>query len=158
MGTIGKDLAVITAGTKDHFNGLTVISGAKGMFWKRQMFIAFVKPERYTWQFIHDNDYFTVSYFPKQYNRIHKVYGHASGRDVDKVKESGLTPEFLEHGITYQEADDVYVCKKVYMQQIDRDQIPDDVLANYENPKDLTYGECHYIIFGEIVDHIERKA
>lgn len=157
MANVGKELALITAGTPEHFNALTVMYGAIGMIWSKDAYFAFIKPERYTWKFIKESDYFTVSYFPKEMNGIHKVFGYKSGRNVDKVKETGITPEFLENGITFKEASEVYVCKKIYMKQMDRNEEPADVRAKYDDPKDIIYGESHYAVIGEIVDHIVRK-
>ncbi len=156
MANVGHELALITAGTPDNFNACTVMYGGIGMIWSKDTYFAFVKPERYTWEFVNSSDYFTVAYFPKEMNGIHKVYGYQSGRDVDKVKETGITPEILEHGIGYKEASEIYVCKKIYMKQMDRSLEPADVIAKYDNPDDLIYGECLYAVIGEIVDHIVR--
>ena len=156
MANVGKELGLLTAGTLDHFNSLTVMYGAEGMIWSKPAYFAFIKPERYTWEFVRDNDYFTVAYFPKELNGIHKVYGYKSGRDVDKAKETGITPEELEHGMGYKEASEIYVCKKLYFKQMDRSLEPDDVIAMYDDPNNIIYGECHYALIGEIVDHIVR--
>lgn len=156
VANVGKELALLTAGTKEHFNSLTVMYGAVGMIWSKNAYFAFIKPERYTWEFVKDSDYFTVAYFPQELNGIHKVFGFKSGRDTDKVKETGLTPEFPEHGISFKEASEVYVCKKIYMKQMDRNEEPDDVVAMYNDPDNIIFGESHYMVIGEIVDHIIR--
>ena len=156
MAKVGKELALLTAGTPENYNGCTVMYGAIGMVWSKDVYIAYVKPERYTFNFVKDNDYFTISYFPPEYADIHKVYGYRSGRDIDKSKEAGITPEVLEHGIGYKEACEVFVCRKIYMKQMDRAEEPEDVIAKYNNPKDLIFGESHYEVIGEIVDHIIR--
>ena len=156
MANVGKELALITAGTMDNHNALTVMYGAEGMIWSKPVYFAFIKPERYTWQFVKNNDYFTVAYFPVEMNGIHKVYGFKSGRDTDKEKETGITPEQLSHGIGYREASEIYICKKIYMKQMDREEEPSDVVAMYEDPNNIIYGESHYMVIGEIVEHIVR--
>ena len=156
MANIGKDLALLTAGSPDRFNSLTILYGGLGYMWKKKVFFAFIKPERYTWSFIRDSEYFTVAFFPPEYNNIHKVFGYKSGRDTDKVKETGITPEILENGVAYKEANEVFVCKKLYMKQIDRYAIPQEVFDRYRDPDDIIYGETHYAIIGEIVDYINR--
>lgn len=156
MANVGKELALLTAGTANNFNSLTIMYGAVGMIWSKNAYFAFIKPERYTWEFVKNNDYFTVTYFPKAYNGIHKIFGYKSGRDTDKVKEAGLTPEFLEHGISFNEASEIFVCKKIYMKQMDRNEEPADVVAMYNDPNNIIYGESHYMIIGEIVEHISR--
>ena len=156
MANVGHELALITAGTPEHFNACTIMYGAIGMIWSRDAYFAFVKPERYTWEFVDSSDYFTVSYFPQELNGIHKIYGYKSGRDIDKAKEAGITPEILEHGIGYKEASEIYVCKKLYMKQMDRSLEPDDIIAKYDDPNDIIHGECHYAVIGEIIRHIVR--
>jgi flavin reductase (DIM6/NTAB) family NADH-FMN oxidoreductase RutF len=156
MAEVGKEMGIFTAGTGARHNGCTVMYGAVGMIWSKPVYFAFIKPERYTWNFVKDSEYFTVSYFPDELKDIHKVYGFKSGRDIDKAKEAGITPEFLEHGIGYKEAREIYVCKIIYVDQMKRELEPDDVVAKYNDPKDMIYGESHYMIIGEIVDHIIR--
>lgn len=156
MAEVGKELGIFTAGTQKHHNGCTVMYGAVGMIWSKPVYFAFIKPERFTWNFVKESEYFTVSFFPAKLNRIHKVYGYKSGRDVDKAKEAGITTEFLEHGIGYQEAKEIYVCKILYVDQLKRELEPTDVVAKYNDPNDIIYGESHYMIIGEIVDHIVR--
>lgn len=156
MAKVGKELGIFTAGTKEHHNGCTVMYGAEGMIWSKPVYFAFIKPERYTWKFIRQSDYFTVSYFPDELKDIHKVYGFKSGRDIDKAKAAGITEEILEHGIGYKEAKEIYVCKIIYMDQMKRELEPEDVVAKYQDPKDIIYGESHYMIIGEIINHIIR--
>ena len=156
MANIGKDLALLTAGSPEHFNALTILYGALGTIWGKNAYFAFIKPERYTWKFINDSEYFTVSYFPKELNDIHSVFGYKSGRDTDKVKEAGVTPEFLTNCVTFKEAREVFICRKIYMNQMNRSEIPADVAAKYNDPNDLICGEPHYAVIGEIIGNIVR--
>ncbi len=158
MANVGKELGIFTAGTSAHYNGCTVMYGADGMIWGKDVYFAFIKPERYTWQFVKENGYFTVSYFPKERNDIHKIYGFKSGRDMNKEKAAGITAEVLTDydAITYWEANDIYVCKIIYVDQMKRDKEPADVVAQYNDPTNIIYGESHYMIIGEIVQRIRR--
>ncbi len=157
MAQVGKELGIFTAGNAEDHNGCTVMYGAEGMIWSKNAYFSFIKPERYTWEFVKNSDYFTVSYFPKEINNdVHKIYGYKSGKDMDKAKAAGITPEVLEHGIGYKEAKEIYVCKIIYVDQMKRELEPADVVAKYNNPNDIIYGESHYMIIGEIIDHIVR--
>ncbi len=156
MANVGKDLALISAGTQEKFNSMTIMFGAVGMIWSKNAYFAFIKPERYTFDFIQANEYFTVSYFPKTLNKIHKVFGFQSGRDVDKIGATGITPEFIDNGITFKEADEIYICKKIYFKQMDKNFEPADVVAQYNDPKNIIFGESHYALIGEIEKHIVR--
>lgn len=146
----------MSAGTPENFNAMTIMYGAVGMIWSKSAYFAFVKPERYTFEFVQASDYFTVSFFPKEYNKIHKVFGFKSGREYDKIKATGLTPEFIENGITFKEANEIFICKKIYMKQMDKNFEPADVVAQYADPKNLIFGESHYAVIGEIENHIIR--
>lgn len=156
MAEVGKELGIFTAGTKEHHNGCTVMYGAVGMIWSKPVYFAFIKPERYTWNFVKESKYFTVSYFPEELRSIHKVFGFRSGRDTDKEKEAGITAEALADGIGYKEAIEIYVCRIIYVDQLKRELEPADVAAKYNDPNDLIYGQSHYMIIGEIVEHIVR--
>ena len=101
-------------------------------------------------------DYFTVSYFPKEFNKIHKIFGFKSGRDMDKIAATGITPEFIDNAITFKEANEFFLCKKIYFKQMDKNFEPADVVAKYSDPKDIIYGESHYALIGEIEKHIVR--
>ena len=156
MANVGGELALISAGTPEKFNAMTIMYGAIGMIWSKKAYFSFIKPERYTFEFIKDSDYFTVSYFPKEYNKIHKVFGYKSGKEIDKVQETGITPEFIENGITFKEANEIYICKKIYFKQMDKNFEPEDVVAQYNDPKNIIFGEAHYALIGEIEKHIIR--
>ena len=156
MANVGKELALLTAGNSEKFNSCTIMYGAIGMIWSKNAYFAFVKPERYTFDFVKDSDFFTISYFPKEFSKIHKIFGYKSGREVDKVAETGITPEFLENAVAYKEANEIFVCKKIYFKQMDKNFEPEDVLKKYNDPKDIIFGESHYALIGEIVDHIVR--
>ena len=147
---------VISAGTPEKFNSMTIMFGAIGMIWGKKSYFSFIKPERYTFEFINYNDYFTVSYFQKEFNKIHKIFGYKSGRNIDKIKETEITPEFIENGITFKEANEIYICKKIYMKQMDKNFELADVVAQYNDPKNIIFGECHYAVIGEIEKHIVR--
>lgn len=156
MANVGKELALVCAGNQEKFNACTIMYGAEGMIWSKPVYFIFIKPERYTFDFIQDSEYFTVNYFPEEMNHIHKVFGSESGRDVDKVKKTGLTPMKVNGSISFEEASEVYICKKIYMEQMKRELEPDDVVKMYNDPKNIIYGESHYMIIGEIVEHIVK--
>ena len=140
------DWGLVTAGTKDHFNSMTISWGSLGTIWGRSIVTIYVRPSRYTWNFLKDSDTFTVAFFPEQYRGALNIMGTLSGRDTDKVAASGLTPVFLENGISYSEASSVLVCRKIYMARMDREDVPDFARKIYQNGV-----EPHWIIMGEVI-------
>ncbi len=123
---IGEDWALVTAGSKESFNTMTVSWGGVGIMWGKPCAFTFIRPQRYTFRFTENNDYYTMSFFDEKYRAALKLCGSKSGRDVDKVKETGLTPAFTENGAVYfEEAKLVLVCKKLYAQSLNEESITD---------------------------------
>ena len=141
-----KDWALVTAGTKEKFNSMTIAWGGMGTLWRVPVVQIFIRPNRYTFKFLEENDYFTVSFYDKKYKKALGIMGSKSGKDFDKVQLTGLTPKFLENGITYEEATETYVCKKIYMKEMDKSKFPEKVGDMYKDEP------AHYVIFGELVN------
>ena len=57
-----KGLCLVTAGNIKDFNTMTIGWATFGCVWSRNVCIVYVKPNRYTYQFMEKNDYFTVSF------------------------------------------------------------------------------------------------
>ena len=67
-----------------------------------------------------------MSFFDEDYRDALKFCGSKSGRDYDKVKETGLTTAFTENGVPYfEEAKLVLICKKMYAQTLNEESIVD---------------------------------
>ena len=60
--TIGDDWMLITAGTRNSFNTMTAGWGTCGILWNRPVAICFVRPQRYTYKFMEEGKYFTLSF------------------------------------------------------------------------------------------------
>ena len=81
--------------------------------------LALVRPERYTYEFIEKSDYLTLSFLGEANKKIHAVCGSKSGRDTDKVKATGLKPVFTEQGnVLFEQARLSLECKKLYTDTI----------------------------------------
>ena len=89
---IGKDWALITAGDESGYNTMTASWGGLGQLWNKDVCFIFIRPQRYTYEFIEKNELFTMSFYPEEYRKALSFCGTKSGRDYDKAKETGLTP------------------------------------------------------------------
>ena len=79
---------LVTAGNSDKFNTMTVSWGSMGELWGKDSVTVYIRPQRYTEEFMNSNDHFTLSFYPLDKKQaIHGICGSKSGRDVDKVKE-----------------------------------------------------------------------
>ena len=144
---IGEKWMLITAGTKEKCNTMTASWGALGVLWGAPMATVYIRPQRYTKQFVDENEYFTLSFFPEQYRQQLSLCGTKSGREVDKVKECGFTVAEGEGGAPYfEQAELVLVCRK-------RMAVPMDPAAMPEDVKEKWYeGDYHTMYWGEIVE------
>lgn len=138
---------LVTSGDKDNFNSMTISWGSMGTIWHKDVITIYIRPERYTHSFLEDNDYFTVSFFSEEYRNALNIMGSKSGRDVNKAQLANLTAIEIEPGImTYKEAKETYVCKKIYTQKMNKEAFGEDVLRFY-GPN----GQPHTMFIGEII-------
>lgn len=148
---IGKDWMLLTAGNENKYNTMTASWGGLGVLWNKNVVFAFVRPQRFTFDFMNDNEYFSCAFFKEDYRNALAYCGKYSGRDVDKAKECNLTPVFNENAPYFEEADTVIVCKKLYVQQMDESCIIDEsVKANYNGD------DYHHVFVGEIVKVLKK--
>lgn len=148
---LGAENALLAAGTADRCNTMTIGWCQTGRLWNLPVCTVYVRPERYTYQFMEDQDYFTVSVLPEGEKKTMALCGSRSGRDVDKIKECGLTVRYgAGDAPFFEEAEAVLVCRKLYVQDME----PECVVAGQE--KILPYygekGGWHRIYTGEIVE------
>lgn len=116
---IGADWMLITAGTPEKFNTMTASWGGLGVLWERKVAYIFVRPTRYTYEFIERSSQFSLSFFDENHRKALQYCGTHSGRNTDKVKEAGLTA-LHDNGLVYfDEARLVLCCRKLYHQDID---------------------------------------
>lgn len=148
---IGKDWMLISAGDENKYNTMTASWGGLGVLWNKNVVFAFVRPQRFTFEFLNDSDYFSCSFFEEKYRDALSFCGKYSGRDYDKAKECNITPNFTEDAPYFDEAKTVIVCKKLYVQQMTEDSIIDEsIKANYNGD------DYHYVFVGEIVKVLEK--
>lgn len=116
---ISDDWALLTAGTLDKFNTMTISWGGVGELWGKDVAFVFVRPQRYTYGFMEENDYFTLSFFGGDYKKELGICGSKSGRDTDKIALTGFKPIKAGEGMTFEQAKTVFVCRKMAFQDID---------------------------------------
>ncbi len=143
---------LVTAGSSEKLNTMTASWGGLGTLWNKSVAFAFVRPTRYTFEFTEKHDYFTLSFFNDEYRKVLGYCGARSGRDVDKVKETGLTPVFDGGAVYFEEARLVIVCKKIYADFLKPECFLDkDIELNYPGR------DYHKMYIGEVVKVLEKK-
>lgn len=150
---IGDQWMLITAGNQDQCNTMTASWGGLGVLWGKPVATVYIRPQRYTLEFVEREDTFTLCFFGEQYRKALALCGSKSGRDVDKVKECGFTVATAEGAPYFEEADLVLVCKKAYWQDMD----PTHFLDGEIDSKWYPGKDYHRIFIGEIVEVLRKK-
>ena len=140
-----NDWALVTAGELSDFNGMTISWGSMGTVWGKSVITVYVRPDRFTWNYLKKYDKFTVSFYPPEKRKALDIMGTLSGRDTNKTETAGLTPKETDGTVTFAEASETYVCKKLYMAKMNYEDVPDAAKKIYQNGI-----EPHYIIMGEV--------
>lgn len=144
--------ALLTAGDKSDFNSMTVSWGAMGEIWGKPSMFVFVRPQRYTHDYCEKSDLFTVSCFNGEHRKELSFFGSKSGRDYDKYKETGLTAVFDGDYAFCNDAQIVFLCKKIAKTALDPKNF-------YSADIDACYAakDYHDIYVGEIVKILVKK-
>ncbi len=121
---IGDEWMLITAGNQDKYNTMTASWGQMGALWSHgggsPVVTIYVRPQRYTKEFVDSNKYFTLTFFSKEYKKDLAYLGSHSGRNEDK------------------EAKLVLICEKVYAQDIlEENFINKDIISEHYQKKDF---------------------
>lgn len=118
---IGNKWALLSAGKPDNFNMMAVSWGHLGVIWGFPSAVAYVRPQRYTREFMDGNGIFTLSFFGPEHRGALKFCGSHSGRDTDKMHPEGLTVRHIGGAVCYEEAELTAVCEKLYAGQFTED-------------------------------------
>ncbi len=150
---IGSDWMLITAGTPDSFNTMTASWGGLGILWERRACFIFIRPTRYTYEFVERSANFTLSFFAEEHRDSLTFCGTHSGRDSDKIKGAGITPVKDEGFVYFSEARLVLQCRKLYFQDIKPANFLDPKIESMYPAKDY-----HRMYVGEIVKCLVKEA
>lgn len=143
-----NDWALLTAGAPEDYNTMTISWGGLGTLWGKDVATVYVRPNRHTFGYLNESEYFTLTFFPEEYRKDLTLLGTLSGRDGDKVAQTGLTARACPHGtVGFAQATLTLVCRKLYWQDMDDSQIPREV-------KETFYGRepVHRLYIAEVVE------
>jgi flavin reductase (DIM6/NTAB) family NADH-FMN oxidoreductase RutF len=123
---IRDDWMLVTAGPAQSFNTMTANWGGFGHLWHREVVFVFVRPQRYTYEFMERSNVFTLTFFDETWREALEFCGSRSGRNVDKVEATDLTPVKGETGgVYFEEARLVLECRTIYAQDLKSDAFID---------------------------------
>lgn len=154
---LDQEWALLTSGTKDKFNTMTISWGGFGTIWNKPVVTVYVKPNRYTYEFMENNEYFTISFYDEEYKKDLGILGSKSGKKKDKVSLTKLTPDFLNKGISFKESKLTIICKKIYFQDLEISNIDCKSISKSELDRFYKNEPMHRMYIGEVVEIIDRR-
>ena len=124
---IGRKGMLVTATKEDGtYNTMTASWGGLGVLWGKSVCTLYIRPQRYTYEFIEAGELLTLSFFDDKYADALKLCGKKSGREIDKVKATGLTEcRSNGSGIYFAEAKHVILARKLYADDLKKECFTD---------------------------------
>ncbi|NLL75700.1 MAG: flavin reductase family protein [Clostridiales bacterium] len=160
-----KTGVLLTTKADERINSMTISWGTLGIEWGRPIFTTFVREGRFTNSHLEKNPEFTINVAYGNFDKtILGFCGTKSGRDVDKIKELGLTlvpaekisvPAIMELPLTLE-------CKVIYThkqegnrlsEEINKAFYPQDVDSSFHGAnKDYHIAYCAEIVSAYILE------
>lgn len=153
---IGKQWMLITAGSDaahtQHFNTMTASWGGLGWLWNKPVAFLFIRPERYTHDFVERHEELTLSFLPTEHRHALQVCGTKSGRDSDKVAQAGLTAVDIAPGcVGFEQARLTIRCRKLFHTSFRPENFLDrKIIDSWYN--DQPGGSLHDLYIVEIIE------
>ncbi len=152
MTMIAKEWMLVTAGNQERgYNTMTASWGHLGSIWGHggglPTAVVYLRPQRYTKEFVDREELFTITVFPEEYKKALGYLGSHSGRDGDKVAVAGLTPVFEGDYTYFAEAKLTLVCRKLYRGTIQPEGFMDQSFIEEYYPN----RDFHDFYIGEII-------
>ncbi len=130
---------IVTGNLKDKVNAMTISWGEIGSIWGHKcgepVVTIFVRPQRFSKVLLDKEDYFTLCFFDKKYKKELAYLGTHSGRDEDKLAKVKFTSTSMEQYSYINEANMVFVCRKLYQQTMKEECFLDKSIIMDNYPK-----------------------
>jgi flavin reductase (DIM6/NTAB) family NADH-FMN oxidoreductase RutF len=130
-----KDWMLVTAEKDGKVNTLTAGWGGFGTIWGKPAAFIFIRPQRYTREFIDAADTLSLTFFDEDYRQQLSYCGQVSGRDEDKIAHCGFHTVFDGKTPYFEEAHTVLLGKKLYRQLMESDCFVDTAIDAAMYPK-----------------------
>lgn len=151
---IGDDWMLITAEKNGKVNTMTASWGGVGIMWGKTVATAYIRPQRYTKEFVDAGETFTLSFFGGAQKKALGYLGKVSGREVpDKIGQSGLHTAEVAGAPSFEEAELVLVCRKLYAQEMK----PECFAAEEEIGRWYPEKDFHTMYIAEITEAYKKE-
>ena len=149
---IGSDWMLITAQHDEKVNTMTASWGGIGIMWNDPVATCYIRPQRYTREFVDGSDYFSLCFFGGQHREDLVLCGRVSGRDSDKIAQTGMTVMYDKAAPYFAEATTVLICRKLYRQEMQPDCFVDPEIESHYPQKDY-----HIMYLGKVEECLVQE-
>lgn len=145
---------LITAAKPDgSVNTMTASWGGFGVMWNKEVAFVVIRPQRYTREFVESSESFSLTFFDNSFKKALSLLGSVSGRDEDKIKNTGLTV-ISNKGVPYfEEGETAIFVKKLFVQRLEENAFLDKNIIDKWYPE----RDYHYLYIAEITDILKNK-
>ena len=144
---------LLTTKANGQVNTMTIGWGFLGIQWAKPIFVVLVRQSRHTKKMLDENPEFTINVPLGAIDKnILGICGTKSGRDMDKIKELGLTLEAGESVSVpaIKELPLTLECKVIYKQDQDPAAIAAEDDARFYAKGTANEGDYHTAYYGQI--------
>lgn len=149
---IGKDWLLISAEKDGKTNTMTASWGGVGIMWNKKVAFLFIRPQRYTKEFVDASDRLSVCVLPNSYRKELSYLGSVSGRDEDKITKAGLDVKKYDDVPYFEQARLTLICKKLYCQKLEESSFIDKSIIDQWYPQK----DYHHMYVVEIEKILEK--
>jgi len=149
---IGDDWMLITADKDGKANTMTASWGGLGVFCNKDVAFTFIRPQRYTKNFVDCADTFSISVLPEQFRNQLSYLGKVSGRDENKIEKAGLTTVYYDSTPYFKEAELVLICKKMCSADLEKSHFIEESLCD----KFFLANDFHTLYISEIIKVLSK--
>lgn len=155
-----KWFALAAGNETDGYNAMTIAWGQFGSLWERgshanqlPVVTVYVRPSRYTKQFLDKEELFTLSLLPDREKKVLGYLGSHTGKGTDKFKDAGISPLFLDGTTAVEGAELVLVCRKLYRAPLVEAGFIDKDLIDFNYPQ----RDFHDMYVGEVLHAYQKE-
>ena len=126
-------------------NTMTASWGMAGHLWNEDVVMVFIRPQRYTHEFVDNSTTFSISFFDGKKKELGYL-GKVSGKDEDKISTVNFHVTEIEGTPTFEEAKFTIICEKIYIDSLKEDSfLNKEILTKHYPDMDL-----HTIYIGKV--------
>ena len=151
---IADNWMLITAEKDGKTNTMTASWGGLGHLWHKDVAYIFIRPQRFTKEFVDSAENFSLTFFDSSYKEKLRYLGATSGRDEDKIAKAGLTIAHDSSTPYFKESELAFICKKAYFQPFEESCFIDKSHIDKHYPEK----DFHVLYIGEVLKVLKAEV